>query len=209
MVVTWNPELLDQVLAPGISTFTVADIQDLSAEFPQAPHWMSNHFLNSALGARWSGPLRIHVVTGLLRAQLAFVAYHDARLLSAEYLKGHNPHTPRVKRYFELVGKWESCVHNLQMFIEAFNKFAAPSKAYEAGDNSSEERLCKLANDIKHLGRAPKEEHSIPMWLTNTGLQSIQSAVSYPEVAKMIRVTSAFAERLQHPGGFSDDVPEI
>lgn len=208
MAVTWNPTLLDTVLAPGISSFTEADIPDLSPEFTQAPHWMANHFLNSALGSRWSGPLRIHLVTGLLRAQLAFAAYHDARVLSSEYLTGHNPHTPRVRRYFELVGKWESCVHNLQMFIDAFNKIAAPSKAYETGDDSEEERLCKLANDIKHLGRSPKDEHTIPMWLTNDGLKSMQSAVSYHEMAKLIRATSAFADRLQHPGGGNQDDPK-
>ena len=43
MAVTWNPALLDTVLAPGISTFTEANIPNLSPEFPLAPHSMANN----------------------------------------------------------------------------------------------------------------------------------------------------------------------
>lgn len=203
-MMTFNGSLLDATLAPGISSFTAAEIPDLSAEFPQSRHWMSNHFLNSIFGPRYAGPLRVHLITALLRAQLAFAAYQEARSLSSEYFDGHNPFSPRVRRYFELVGKWETCVHNIQMFIDAFNKFAAPTKAYDPGDNSEEERVCKLSNDIKHLGRARTDEHTVPMWLTNTGLQSFGSRVSYQEMATLVRALSGFADRLQHPGSLNE-----
>lgn len=142
MLNRWNPQLLDEVLAPGISSFTCAEIPDLSSEFDQSTYWMSNHFLSSATGVRYSGHGRIHVVTAILRAQLGFAAYHEARHGSSDYLLGNDPYNPRVRKYFALVGKWESCVHNIHLFIDAFNLFAKPEKAYKTGEKSEEERLC-------------------------------------------------------------------
>jgi hypothetical protein len=201
LLTRWNPDLLDDVLAPGISRFTDANIPDLSSEFDQSTYWMSNHFLSSATGVRYSGRGRIHLVTAILRAQLGFAAYHEARQASCEYLLGNNPLNPRVRKYFALVGEWETCVHNIHLFIDAFNLFAKPEKAYTTGDGSEEERLCLLSNDVKHLGRAAKEEHCIPMWLTNDGLVSLTSNVSYLEIAKLVRTMARFADLLQHPAG--------
>ena len=202
-MVKWNPDLLNEVLAPGVADFTAAEIIDLIPEFDQSTHWMSNHFLNSALGVRYSGDRRINIVTAILRAQLSFAAYHEAKAASDKYLAANDPHNPSARSYFALVGKWEMCVHNVHLFMDAFNKFAMPAKAYTTGDNSEAERLCRLSNDIKHLGRVTTGEHTIPMWLTNEGLQSVQSFVSYREIADIIRELARCADILQYPASAS------
>jgi hypothetical protein len=45
-MVQWNPEILDKLIAPGVSRFTDARVPDVGREFPEAEHWLANHFLN-------------------------------------------------------------------------------------------------------------------------------------------------------------------
>jgi hypothetical protein len=54
----WNPEILREFIAPGITKFTSADIPDLTKRFPQAPYWVTNHFLNNALRASFKDQWR-------------------------------------------------------------------------------------------------------------------------------------------------------
>lgn len=73
----WNPDLLDRNIAPGISSFTSAEIPDLSDKFPQADYWPVNYFLNGVLRAAW-GDRHRQVVIGLLRrASHAWNTYRD------------------------------------------------------------------------------------------------------------------------------------
>ncbi|MES1189444.1 MAG: hypothetical protein ABUS47_00055 [Steroidobacter sp.] len=47
----WNSDILSKFVAPSIADFTSADIPDLADQFPQAPYWVVNHFLNNEAAA--------------------------------------------------------------------------------------------------------------------------------------------------------------
>jgi hypothetical protein len=94
----WNPELLDKHIAPGISSFTMAAIPDLSGQFPQAEYWAVNYFLNATLRAAWPDRQRQIVVGFLRRASHAYATYHETRRMTIDYLDGNDPLNPRVSR---------------------------------------------------------------------------------------------------------------
>ena len=79
MSLSFNSQLLEKHIAPGISTFTQATIPDLTDRFQQADHWLVNFFLNSTFRASYSDDVRQLVLGFLRRAQLAVTAYADAQ----------------------------------------------------------------------------------------------------------------------------------
>jgi hypothetical protein len=44
--------VLDDFIAPGVSTFHSAEIPDMSARDPESSHWVADHFLNSVFRGR-------------------------------------------------------------------------------------------------------------------------------------------------------------
>ena len=64
----WNPELLNEHIAPDFDRFTAAEIPDLRPEFPESRHWLADYFLNSVLSGRNDEPQR-QLVLGLLRRE--------------------------------------------------------------------------------------------------------------------------------------------
>jgi hypothetical protein len=199
----FNPEILDRNVAPGISKFTNADIPDLRAEFPQASHWLSNHYLNTLLGPNYAGSFRQYAVSMLFRAQAQFDLYHRAREQTAIYLEKSPTHNPAVREYYQAVNLWETCLLNYQMFIDLYTK-AVVKKAFEPADGSEEQRAYDLANSVKHWGgfinsQRRKEEHNIPLWLSNDGLHSHEGNLSYQELAAITREVAKTGDQLENP----------
>src|SRR5437899_11883514 len=108
MPVQWKAELLNQLIAPGISAFTAAEIPELTEQFPQVEYWLVNHFLNRVLRGSFKEGLHQAVLGYLRRAQQAYRAYHDARQLTYEYLNGNDPSKPRIGSYYNVLSAWET-----------------------------------------------------------------------------------------------------
>jgi hypothetical protein len=172
----FNPDTLNRNVAPGIADFAKAEIPDLRAGFPQAEHWLSNHYLNTLLGPNYTGRFRQYAINMIFRAQAQFDLYHRARDQTALYLAKSSLHNPAVKHYYQAVNLWESCLLNYQMFIDLYTK-AAEEMAFAQDDGSAEQRAHGLANAVKHWGgiiksQARQDDHNIPLWLSDQGLHS-------------------------------------
>jgi len=203
----WNPDILNSLVAPGISTFTTAEIPDLSSEFPQADWWITNHFLNTVLRARFRDRWRQVVLGFVRRAQNAFAAYHDARTLTLEYLDGNDPLNPRVRKYYASVSAWEDFVLQVSMAIELFNWLNGGGLAFRRNDGSKEQRLYSIANHVKHTSKCVdsgqcQESQSTPVWLANSGIASFGVSVSYAEASGILRDVAKLAETFQDPYKF-------
>lgn len=72
MTVQFSSTILDTHIAPGVSTFTVADVPDTTAWAKESSHWIANFFLNSALGVSFAPPMNAYAYNFLRRAQYAF-----------------------------------------------------------------------------------------------------------------------------------------
>jgi len=188
----WNPEILNKFLAPGIFGFTSSDIPDLTQRFPQAPHWVGNHFLNNVLRGHFKDRWRQVVLAFIRRAQNAFLAYHEARRLTQEYLDRNKPDNPHVNRYFGAVTAWENYAVQVSMAIDLFRWINQGIGAFKKNDGSKEQRLYEIANLIKHTASAVEsgqcpESGTIPMWLENDGLHSFKLSVTFREASEILR----------------------
>jgi hypothetical protein len=195
----FHPALLSRYLAPGIADFTSAEIADRRPAHPQAQYWLTNHFLNN-LVAEFRGNGRQFVVNLIFRAQTAFAFFHQARDTTLRYLRESGPESPKVGVYYEAIGQWEACFLNFQIFIDVRNQLDV--KVFEENDGSPEQRAYGIANTIKHWGKQVSrkehhDDHTLPMWLSNTGFQSKRFAVTYSEFAAMIDEVANVADELQ------------
>jgi hypothetical protein len=203
-MVNWNPEILNKFLAPGISEFTSAEIPDLAQSYPQASHWVSNHFLNNVLRGHFKDRWRQVVLAYIRRAQNAFLSYQEARQMTLDYLDGNQPDNPRINRYFSSVTAWENFSLQISMVIDLFRWLNEGTGAFEKNDGSKEQRLYEIANLIKHTasavnsGQCP-ESGTIPMWLENDGIHSFETSVTFQEASEILADVCNLANDYQDP----------
>ena len=204
MTVKWNSEVLEKYIAPGIDKFTSAEIPDLTDNHPEASHWLTNHFLNSALRLSFKDQWRQVVIGYLRRAHNAFRAYHDARMLTYEYLDGNDPHNPRVGRYYDVVSRWEDYALQISMAIELFKWLNQGEGAFVKNDGSKEQRLYEIANLVKHTAKAVnsgqcQDTDVLPLWLCNEGLCSFGVNLSFIEASDVLTDVATLADDYQDP----------
>ncbi|MBT9460421.1 MAG: hypothetical protein IV084_02045 [Rugosibacter sp.] len=212
MAISYNTELLDRYIAPGISEFTTCDAPDISATHPEAPHWLANHFLNSVFRGTFKSKFRQYAFNQILRAQVAFDDYQEARSLTSAFLAMGKLDNPAIREYFRAISRWESCLLNLQIFIDVMNKMKKDLQdepVFVDGDGTVEQRAYGLANAAKHFGsdvfcNRHAEENTVPLWLTNSGLKTRSIEVTFQEIAKLVAEVAAAADELQDPKAFGD-----
>jgi hypothetical protein len=203
----WNMDLLDRFIAPDISKFTSATIPDLSPEFPEARHWLGNHFLNNFVEGSFKDRARQITVGYLRRVYHAFVTYHNARETTLRYLSGNQPDNPRIQQYYESIALWEWFILQAAMALDLYKWLNSGTGAFSKNDGSSTFGLYTIANQIKHLsgcvdsGQCGPNE-SVPLWLSNAGLQSFNISLLYTEAAEELRALAELADQLQDPKAF-------
>jgi hypothetical protein len=205
----WNLAILSKFIAPDIAEFTSAVIPDLTDRFPQAPYWVVNHFLNNALRAAFKDRWRQVVLAYIRRSHNAFVAYHDARSRTLDYLDGNEPHNPRVGRYFDAVSSWENFALQTSMAIDLFHWLNQGQGAFAKNDGSKEQRLYEIANLVKHTASAVSsgqctESDTVPLWLSNRGLHSFNLSVTYAEASEILVDVAVLADDYQDPHSLRD-----
>lgn len=212
MTISYSTSLLNWFIAPGISELTACDAPDISAKHPQASHWLANHFLNSVLRGSFKNKYRQYALNLIFRAQTAFAEYHDARSLTVEFLGKGRPDYPASRTYFRAIARWEACFLNLQIFIDVLNKLKRElndQPVFKDCDGTPEQRAYEMANTVKHWGadvsaNRHSESDTIPLWITNLGLQTHLHQITYSELAALISEAAKIAEELQDPMSFGE-----
>jgi hypothetical protein len=204
--ISLNSQLLDKYIAPGISIFTRATIPDLVDRFPQAAHWVENYFINTYFRARDPDDMRQLFVAFFRHAQLAVSAYTDARNLTLEYLDGNDPDYPKINEYYVAIARWEHFTIESSILLATFKHIVNDRNgAFTKGDGSLEDRLTHLANKVKHIGddirnkKLYRGTDSIPLWLSDVGLNGADTHVSYAEASQFLEDVAKFANEAQSP----------
>lgn len=209
----WNSNILDTLIAPGISTFRAANIPDIAGRFPQAEHWLGNHFLNNFFRGSFADDRARQLAMGFLRrAQLAHVAYRDARRLTLAYLDGNDPDNPRIGPYYEAIARWEQFAIEISIALDIFrwlNHLDGGPAAFVKGDGSDEDRIYDIANKVKHAGEHIARRRygitfMVPLWLTDDGLNAIGTLVTFQQAFEIISEMAELADRLQDPKAFAE-----
>ncbi len=212
MTPSWSSGFLNSLVAPEFTMFRAATIPDLTDRHPEAPHWLANFFLNSAVRASFKPPLQQVSLGYLRRASQGFTAYHRARDATLQYLAKYEPHTAPVRPYFEAVALWEEFVLQVAMAIDLYNWLSKPQRAFSKNDGSPEQRLYTMANHVKHVGSCVDsgqctEQDSLPLWLNNSGLQSFGTSLSFTEASELLSEVASLADVMQGSKGHGRNEP--
>jgi len=190
----------DNFVAPHLSDFTSAKIEDLSAYILEQKHWLSNFILNSSFKFKVPRPERDYILSFLQRAQTAFEEYELARIHTEEFLARQES---GYSSYFSAHHHWEITVNLIWQSVRTLHLLTkAPGKPFPKGDNSSlEARLNSIANSMKHAeerierGEMPSDG-GLSVWLTNKGLKSTKSHLDFEELADYLKQLGEAADTL-------------
>lgn len=200
MTITYSAAMLDTHIAPGVSAFTQANIPVMATWAKESPHWIANFFLNSAFTATFAPPMNAYAYNFLRRAQYAFSEHHLARESTLVFLA---PGGQSASRYADALFHWECFLgqawHAFALLIAAWD-----GKAFEKNDGSVEQRLNALYNQMKHVESRIENKQlipgaTVPVWLTNAGLQSVDAALTYDESTDVLKELSKYANVLMNP----------
>jgi len=197
-------EFKDKFIAPEISSFTEASIPDLSAL--QGP-WLVSFILSSALVVQLDDATRRTLYNFLRRAEGAFREYSSARQMTMAYLA--NPDPNAVSEYITAIGHWETF---LSQTYQAWCVLVRGQKIFfSPGDGSTMQRLNLLYNRTKHAESAIIAEQlpldgTLPVWLKNDGLHSIESSLTFEEIAEMLEDLAAWADAAQNPATMREKI---
>ena len=200
MVIQYSSAILERHIAPGASTFTKADIPDMSSLSTQSPYWVANFFLNSAFTATFAMPMNAYAYNFLRRAQYAFSEHHLARESTLAFLANGGQ---SATRYADALFHWECFLgqswHAIALLVTAWE-----GKAFEKNDGSTEQRLNALYNQMKHVESRIENGQmipcaTVPVWLENEGLRSVDANLTYVETSEILKELAKYADVLMNP----------
>jgi hypothetical protein len=194
--------MYNELVAPGFCEFSAADVPNLLPEFDDSPSWLGNHFVSSLLGSRFDHGMRQLVLGYLRRASGALATYKRAGNLTRTFLQERGEGRTPVAQYYAAVNAWEEFVLHLTMALDLLRHINAGKGLFQKNDGSPEQRLYTLANHIKHIDSCIAsgqctETDTLPLWLSNEGLESFGITVTYGESAAVLTNIALLADSLQ------------
>jgi len=200
MAIQYSDQIRENHIAPGVSSFTAADVPDMSEYTNESAFWVANFFLNSVFSARFKAPMDAYAYNFLRRTQFAFAEHHLARKATLAFLEGGSQ---SVTRYVEALFHWE-CFLGQAWHAYAILVSAWEGKAFVKNDGSVEQRLNALYNQMKHVeSRIDNAQMlpgaTVPVWLENQGLRSIDTNLTFAESAEVLKNLSKYANALMNP----------
>jgi len=207
----WSAWVLEEHLAPEVSSFTHAEIPDVPESLGESRFWLANHFLNSIFRVSHPEPRRQFVFNFLRRADATVDEYKLARERAMTFLAG-----PRhsVRRYMLALLHWESFVSQACLALNLFREVFSVGKLYSKGDGSTAERLNILYNDIKHAEERIKNGEypagsTLAVWMTGDGLKSEGARLFWNEAADILGSLGAIADIVQDPVTMAEKVERL
>jgi len=204
--VPFSSFFLDKYVAPEISSFTDASIPDMAGTSKEQGYWLTNFVLTSGLRVTMDDALRRTLYNFLRRAEAAFREYEAARHSTLKYLENRDA----LSGYIMAIGHWEVF---LSQTYQAWCLLARGQKVlFEPGDGSPMQRLHLLYNRAKHAESAITSQQlppdgTLPVWLTNDGLNCVESSLTFEEMAGVLKDLAHWAEAVQDPLTMREKLP--
>ncbi len=203
---------IDKFIAPNASLLTGAIILDMSDFDAQSEHWVENYVLNSMLRAAWELPINSYVYNYLRRAIGAFREHGFARTETLLFIETDQQSS---KKYTLALFHWEIFLgQSWHAYKTLQTCFLNGAKLYAKGENSALERLNKLYNQMKHFESRIKnaqipEGATTPVWITNVGLESSDTRLTFTETKEILEEIATWANILQDPLSAQQKVEEL
>jgi len=191
---------LDTFIAPHLSELTSLCVPNLEGCTGEYGPWVNNFILNTKFRVRLKDRNRQLILYFLRKVEGAFQEYHEGRDFLASYLQKRNE---AVSAYFHALRHFEVAA---SLAYHAYDtvRTLVQEKLFTHDDGSPLQRLNRLQNISKHankelgFGSIP-DNLSIPIWLTNTGIECHDTALSFAEFAELLQELARLAEVLSNP----------
>ncbi len=191
---------LDKYVAPDLSKLTECNAIDMTGFDDQCEDWVANFVLNSMLRVDVQAPYRAYTFVLLRRAEMAFVEHENARIALQQYVSGGRG---AITLYLRAVFHFESFVAQSYQALEVIRKWTGED-LFENRDGSVLDRLNLIYGRSKHAdkaiaaGQLPPDA-TMPVWLTNDGLQADSALLTYDDMADVLKELSSIAGQLSCP----------
>jgi hypothetical protein len=207
-ITNWSNYSTDRFMAPEMSKFTSANIDDMSQIDPEQNHWQANYILNTVMRSSVPTPLRQQLFNFLRRCHSAFSEYAQARESTLTFLSERH----RILKYMDAISHWEAYL----AYSWQGHRLLVPPKAklFEVGDGSVLERLHALHSRAKHADEHLTsgdliEDSPLCVWLTNEGLRSTETSISFVEMSSILEDLAQLAGAVQDPSTMHDKIRRI
>lgn len=191
---------LDKFVAPALSKLSECNVIDMTGFDDQCEHWVANFALNSMLRVNVQAPYRAYTFMFLRRAEMSFVEHENGRVALQQYVSGDRD---AITRYLRAVFHFESFVAQSYQAFEVVRKWIGQN-LFQTGDGSILDRLNLIYGRSKHAdkaidaGQLPPDA-TMPVWLTNDGLQANGVLLTYNDMADVLKELSSIAGKLSNP----------
>ncbi|MDT8419517.1 MAG: hypothetical protein RQ754_03735 [Desulfuromonadales bacterium] len=197
---------LDTFVAPHMSKLTLVGAPSLESVTGEYCYWVNNFILNTIFHIRLEDRKRQLFLYFLRKVEGSFQEYEQGRHFLATYIEKPGE---AVSAYFHALRHFEVATILAYHAYDTFRSLTQ-EKLYVKGDGSALQRLNRLQNISKHanqeLGRGTIPDNlSTPIWLTNTGIESHDAALSFEELSELLKELAGVAEVFSKP----QIIPEI
>ena len=153
------------------------------------------------LRTAWKPPYDIYMYNYLRRAEAAFREHQAARNDTLSFVESGRQ---SINKYTAALFHWEGFLSQSDHAYTTLQKCFVLEKRYEKGDGSVLYRLNKFYNHMKHVESRIEEGKlqegaTVAAWLTNQGLVSVDSALSFSETGEILKDLAKWANILQDP----------
>ena len=184
---------VDTIVAYKMSEITKCDSPDMESEDKK---WLNRFLLNAVFGVTIEPKQKSHLFNFVRRVEGSFSAYHEARNSLIEHVATPNN---KIFPYFRSLLNFEICISQLYQGIELLCQLTG-NQAFDKGSNCEYERLHNIYIDSKHMdkmiegGKLP-DGAMCAVWITNEGLESARSKISFKELTSLMRCMANIAEQ--------------
>jgi len=196
----------DTFVGPYMSTFTAAEIPDMSDHDPQQEHWISIFILNTMFRVKLPQSDRQYMFNFLRRAEAAFREYALAREQTLLFLS--LPDSP--SHYIAAITYWEDFLSQAWISFDLLRKLAHVPKGslFKKGEDTVLERLNSLHSLSKHAtDEAFPDDATLVIWLRNNGIHSKRTHLTFDEMANdILKELARWADRMQDPLTFNEKI---
>ena len=191
---------MDTFIAPKMSKLTKIMAPDLHSCTKEYGNWVGNFILNTIFRVRIMERNRQLDLYFLKKVEGAFQEYHEGRNFLENYIKNRNK---AISSYFHSLRHFETA---MLLAYQAFETIRTMIKEnlFTKKNGTPLQRLNQLQNLSKHANKDISRsdfsgEFNISIWLTNEGIESHDTTLSFSEFSLLLIDLAKSAEVISNP----------
>lgn len=191
---------MDTFIAPRLSELTKAIAPDLHSCTKEYGNWVINFILNTIFRVRIIERNRQLIMYFLRKVEGAFQEYHEGRYFLENYIKNRNK---AISSYFHSLRHFEAAMSLAYQAFETIRTMIE-EKLFTKENGTPLQRLNRLQNLSKHTNKEISRsdfsgEFNISIWLTNEGIESHDTTLSFSEFSLLLIDLAKLAEVISNP----------